>query len=57
MDFSPSQLALDTAARVRAFIDENVHPIEERLLLELRQREDPWVVLPEVTALKHKARE
>lgn len=57
MDFSPSQLALDTAARVRAFIDEHVHPIEERLLLELRQREDPWVVLPEVTALKRKARE
>jgi len=57
MDFSPSQLALDTAARVRAFIDEHVHPIEERLLLELREREDPWVVLPEVTALKRKARE
>ena len=56
MDFAPSQRALDTAERVRAFIKEHVHPIEEQVLRELRQREDPWVVLPEVAALKQKAR-
>lgn len=57
MDFAPSQNALDVAARVREFIDTHVHPIESHVLHELRRRENPWVVLPEVRALKQKARE
>ena len=56
MDFAPSPQAIETASRVRAFIEDNVHPIEEYVLKELRRRDDPWVVLPEVTALKEKAR-
>ena len=57
MDFAPSQNALDVAARVREFIDTHVHPIESYVLHELRRRDNPWVVLPEVRALKQKARE
>lgn len=57
MDFAPSPKALDVAARVRDFIQEHVHPIESSVLHELRRRDDPWVVLPEVLALKEKARE
>lgn len=57
MDFAPSQNALDVAARVREFIDTHVHPIESHVLHELRRRDNPWVVLPEVRALKQKARE
>jgi len=56
LDFAPSPQAIETASRVRAFIEDNVHPIEEYVLKELRRRDDPWVVLPEVTALKEKAR-
>ena len=56
MDFAPSERALDTAARVRAFIAAHVHPLEEQVLRELRRRDNPWVVLPEVAALKQKAR-
>ena len=56
MDFAPSQKALDTAARVRAFIENHVHPIEEELLKELRRRDNPWVVLDEISELKRRAR-
>ena len=56
MDFAPSQDALDVAARVRDFIQEHIHPIESEVLHELRRRDDPWVVLPQVHALKEEAR-
>lgn len=55
MDFDPSPRALETAARVRSFIEDHVHPIEAQVLHELRHRDNPWVVLPEITALKQKA--
>jgi alkylation response protein AidB-like acyl-CoA dehydrogenase len=56
VDFAPSERALDTAARVRAFIQEHVHPVEAHVMQELRRRDNPWVVLPEVAALKQRAR-
>jgi hypothetical protein len=56
VDFAPSERALDTAARVRAFIQEHVHPVEAHVMRELRRRDNPWVVLPEVAALKQRAR-
>ena len=56
MDFAPSQKAVDTAARVRQFIDNHVHPVEAHLLEELRRRDDPWVELPEIAAWKRQAR-
>ncbi len=56
MDFAPSEKAVATAARVRAFIENHVHPIEEELLKELRRRDNPWVVLEEIAALKRQAR-
>ncbi len=56
MDFAPSEKAVATAARVRAFIENHVHPIEEELLKELRRRDNPWVVLEQIAALKRQAR-
>ena len=56
MDFAPSAKAQDTAARVRAFIENHVYPVEEHVLKTLRRADNPWVVLPEVTALKERAR-
>jgi acyl-CoA dehydrogenase len=56
VDFAPSEKAVATAARVRAFIENHVHPIEEELLKELRRRDNPWVVLEQIAALKRQAR-
>jgi len=56
VDFAPSAKAQDTAARVRAFIENHVYPVEEHVLKTLRRADNPWVVLPEVTALKERAR-
>lgn len=56
MDFSPSSKAVETAVRVREFIAEHVHPIETDVLHELRRRDNPWVELPQVAALKEQAR-
>ncbi len=57
MDFELSPKASDMQKRVRAFIKEHIFPVEEEYLRELRERDDPWVVLPIVEDLKAKARD
>ncbi|GIL34976.1 acyl-CoA dehydrogenase family protein [Phycicoccus sp. DTK01] len=60
MDFAPSARAADLATRVRAFVDTEVAPVEERLLADVAARrargEDPWPPTAEVEQLKEKAR-
>ncbi len=56
MDFAPSPKARDTAARVRAFVQTRILPLEAELLHSLRKRDNPWVVLPQVAAWKAQAR-
>ncbi len=63
MDFSPSPRAADLTARVRAFIDKEITPVEadyHRDLAEQRRTAgaggDPWKPLPVIEVLKAKAR-
>jgi len=60
MDFEPSPRAVDLAARVRAFVETEVEPVEAELHRELRRlREtggDPWAPQPVVKELQSKAR-
>ncbi len=60
MDFSPSPRAADLAARVRAFVDTEIAPVEHDYHREItRIREsggDPWQPLPLLDELKAKAR-
>lgn len=60
MDFAPSARAADLAARVRDFVDEEVAPVEARLLADVAARrargEDAWPPTAEVEALKAEAR-
>ena len=60
MDFEPSPRAADLAARVRAFVETEVEPVEAELHRELRRlREtggDPWAPQPVVKELQSKAR-
>ena len=61
MDFRPSQRASDTAERVRAFIESEIAPVEDRVLREIRERNHGgewkrWKTHPTVEALKQKAR-
>ena len=59
MDFSPTPRAADLTARVRAFIADEIAPIEhdyQRDLAEARRAGDPWRPLPVVEELKAKAR-
>ncbi len=60
MDFAPSPRAADLTERVRAFLAEEVTPVEpgyHRDLAELRRTGDPWQPLPVIEQLKAKARE
>ncbi|HMM96480.1 acyl-CoA dehydrogenase family protein [Phycicoccus sp.] len=61
MDFAPSARAAELAARVRAFVDTEVAPVEQRLLADLAARrargEDAWPPTAEVEALKRSARD
>ncbi len=61
MDFSPSPRAADLAGRVRAFVDDEIEPVEPAYQQEItRLREsggDPWTPLPLVAELQAKARE
>jgi acyl-CoA dehydrogenase len=57
LDFAISPEANKLLGRIKAFMAEHIEPHEERLLRELREREDPWVELPEVTRWKARARE
>ncbi len=56
MDFSPSAKGRDYLDRVTAFIRDEIAPVEEDYLRELRSRENRWVVLPIIEELKAKAR-
>ncbi|WP_121254194.1 acyl-CoA dehydrogenase family protein [Nocardioides ferulae] len=61
MDLSPSPRAADLTARVRAFLAEEVDPVESAYHDELAARRagagDPWQPLPVLEELKAKARE
>ncbi|MGI8524426.1 MAG: acyl-CoA dehydrogenase family protein [Nocardioides sp.] len=59
MDFSLSPRATDLAARVSAFMADQITPVEEgyhRDLAEARRTGDPWQPLPILEELKSKAR-
>lgn len=61
MDFTQSQRARETAERVRAFIESDIAPVEDRVLREIRARNHGgewkrWKTHPVVEALKAKAR-
>ncbi|ASP38082.1 acyl-CoA dehydrogenase [Bacterioplanes sanyensis] len=56
MDFQHSAKAQDYIQRVRAFIRDEIEPIEEDYLRELHSRENKWVVLPIIEELKAKAK-
>jgi acyl-CoA dehydrogenase len=57
MDLTPSPRAVALRAKLRTFIHERILPVEDELLAELRSLDNPWVVLPQITALKSQARE
>ena len=57
MDFSHSPKAADYLQRVIDFMRTEVEPVEPEYLRTLRERDDPWVVLPVVEELKAKARD
>ncbi len=60
MDFSLSPRAADLTARVRAFIDAEIVPVEEEVFRDIAERrargEDPWPPHPVFEELKAKAR-
>jgi len=59
MEFAPSPRAADLSARVAAFLDTEIAPIEEdyhRDLAEARRTGDPWQPLPVIEELKGRAR-
>ncbi|MGZ4536501.1 MAG: hypothetical protein ACXVXE_13230 [Nocardioidaceae bacterium] len=59
MDFSPSPRAAELTERVRAFMAEEIEPVEgqyHRDLARLRETGDPWTPLPVLEELKKKAR-
>lgn len=60
MDFAPTARAADLAARVKAFIETEIEPVEEgyhRELAAIRESGgDPWQPLPLIAELQQKAR-
>lgn len=57
MDFTLSEKAKDYLTRVKSFINDRIVPMEVEYFQRLKTLADPWVVLPEVDALKKAARE
>jgi len=57
VDFALSPRATDLLGQVKAFMAEHIEPVEHELLLRQRALPDPWVELPEVAAMKAKARD
>jgi len=57
MDFSPSAKASEYLSRVQRFMDEEIHPVEHDYHRQLQALDAPWVVLPVIEELKHKARD
>ncbi len=56
MDFAPSPKARDYAARVSAFLEAHVLPVEEAYFKALQRGPGPWTVPPVMAALKAKAK-
>ena len=56
MDFALSDRARETRDQVRDFIQRHVAPVEAELLLRQRALPDPWTELPEIAAMKERAR-
>ncbi|WP_097460726.1 acyl-CoA dehydrogenase family protein [Mangrovitalea sediminis] len=56
MDFNPSAKGQDYLNRVKAFMRDEILPIEEDYYRELRSLDNRWVVLPIIRELKAKAR-
>ena len=55
MDFAPSARSAALLARAKAFLEEEILPVEAAYHRELAALEDRWVVLPIIEALKEKA--
>ncbi|MBE0484158.1 MAG: acyl-CoA dehydrogenase family protein [Bacterioplanes sp.] len=56
MDFQHSAKAQDFIKRVKAFMKEEIEPVEEAYLRELHSLDNKWVVLPIIEELKAKAK-
>jgi alkylation response protein AidB-like acyl-CoA dehydrogenase len=56
VDFRPSPRAAELVERLRAFIQEQILPLEPELLRRQRLQSDPWAELPELEELKARAR-
>lgn len=62
MDFSHNPKTLDYIARIRAFMDEHVFPIEDKIYAEIHAANPDgnwknWKIHPEITRLKKRAQE
>ncbi|MDX5298753.1 MAG: acyl-CoA dehydrogenase family protein, partial [Gammaproteobacteria bacterium] len=56
MDFNLSPRGQDVLKQVKAFMRDEILPIEDAYFKELRSLENRWVVLPVIDALKAKAK-
>ncbi|MDX1754521.1 MAG: acyl-CoA dehydrogenase family protein [Marinobacter sp.] len=56
MDFTPSDKGQDYLNRVKAFMRDEIFPIEAQYHRDLAAQENRWVVLPIIRELKEKAR-
>ena len=56
MDFSYSPRTQDYLSRITAFMEQEIFPIEDQYLSEVRALADPWVELPIIKELKKKAK-
>ncbi len=56
MDFEHSAKAQDYIKRVKAFMKNEIEPVEENYLRELHSLDNKWVVLPIIEELKAKAK-
>lgn len=56
MDFTPSAKGQDYLNRVKAFMRDEIFPIEEQYHRDLAAQENRWVVLPIIRELKEKAK-
>ena len=56
MDFTPSAKGRDYLNRVKAFMRDEIFPVEEQYHRDLAAQENRWVVLPIIRELKEKAR-
>ncbi|GAA3919939.1 acyl-CoA dehydrogenase family protein [Litoribacillus peritrichatus] len=56
MDFSASESGQQVLNKLKQFMKEEVHPIEEAYFKELKALDNSWVVLPVINELKAKAK-